>query len=116
MSASSEFVQVTKDGFRARLIVVFTVIGVGNLAAWAWALAAFADQPMLLGTAGLAFSLGLRHALDADHIAAIDNVTRKLMQDNKRPVAIGFFFALGHSAVLLLASLAVGFAASSLIE
>jgi len=116
MSAGSEFAQVTKDSFRTRLIAVFAVIGVGNLAAWAWALAAFADQPMLLGTAGLAFSLGLRHALDADHIAAIDNVTRKLMQDNRRPVAIGFFFALGHSAVLLLASLVVGFAANSLIE
>ena len=116
MSASREFAQVTKNGFRTRLIVVFTVIAVGNLAAWAWALAAFADQPMLLGTAGLAFSLGLRHALDADHIAAIDNVTRKLMQEHKRPVAVGFFFALGHSAVLLLASLAVAFAANSLIE
>jgi high-affinity nickel-transport protein len=116
MSASSEFKQVRKDSFRTRLIAVLAVIGVGNLAAWTWAMAAFADQPMLLGTAVLAFSLGLRHALDADHIAAIDNVTRKLMQENKRPVAVGFFFALGHSAVLLLASLAVAFAANSLIE
>ena len=116
MSVSSEFAQVTRDGFRTRLIAVFAVIGVGNLAAWCWALATFAGQPILLSTAGLAFTLGLRHALDADHIAAIDNVTRKLMQDNKRPVAVGFFFALGHSAVLLLASLAVAFAANSLID
>jgi high-affinity nickel-transport protein len=116
MSAVSQFAQTTRNSFRTRLIAVFAVIGLGNLAAWGWALVAFADQPMLLGTAVLAFSLGLRHALDADHIAAIDNVTRKLLQQHKRPVAVGFFFALGHSAVLLLASLAVAFAANSLIE
>ena len=52
---------------------------------------------MLLGTALLAYSFGLRHAVDADHIAAIDNVTRKLMQEGKRPVSVGLFFALGHS-------------------
>src|ERR1700754_3992658 len=118
MPAGTEFAQVTKqatkDSFRARLITVFAVIGAGNIAAWSWALAAFADQPMLLGTAGLAFSLGLRHALDADHIAAIDNVTRKLMQENKRPVAVGFFFALGHSAVVVVASLAVALPANAL--
>src|SRR5438105_4504791 len=116
MSAGSQNVPVKSNGFRARLIAVFAVIGFGNLAAWAWALAEFAGQPALLGTAALAYSLGLRHALDADHIAAIDNVTRKLMQQKKRPVAVGFFFALGHSAVVLLASLVVAFAATSLME
>jgi high-affinity nickel-transport protein len=73
-----------------------------NVAAWAWALAAFHDQPVLLGTALLAWSLGLRHAVDADHIAAIDNVTRKLMQAGRRSVTVGLFFALGHSAVVAL--------------
>ncbi|MGD7409260.1 HoxN/HupN/NixA family nickel/cobalt transporter, partial [Ralstonia pseudosolanacearum] len=53
---------------------------IANLAAWAWALAAFAGHPGLLGTALLAYLFGLRHAVDADHIAAIDNVVRKLMQ------------------------------------
>ena len=73
-----------------------------NVAAWAWALVAFQDQPVLLGTALLAWSLGLRHAVDADHIAAIDNVTRKLMQAGRRSVTVGLFFALGHSAVVAL--------------
>lgn len=77
---------------------------------------AFAHQPVLIGTAVLAYSLGLRHAIDADHIAAIDNVTRKLMQEGKRPVAVGFFFALGHSTVVVLASLAVALTASALSD
>lgn len=71
-----------------------------NLAAWAWALAAFSSQPVLLGAAWLAYSLGLRHAVDADHIAAIDGVTRKLMQDGKRPLTVGLYFSLGHSTVV----------------
>ncbi len=72
----------------------------GNIAAWVWALAAFHHYPVLLGTALLAYTFGLRHAVDADHIAAIDNVTRKLMQEGKRPVTVGFYFSLGHSTVV----------------
>jgi high-affinity nickel-transport protein len=75
-----------------------------NVLAWAWALSAFRDYPVLLGTALLAYTFGLRHAVDADHIAAIDNVTRKLMQKGERPVTVGFFFSLGHSTVVVLAS------------
>ncbi|GAC1326139.1 MAG: hypothetical protein NVSMB25_25270 [Thermoleophilaceae bacterium] len=56
----------------------------------------------LIGTALLAFTLGVRHAFDADHIAAIDNTTRKLRQDGQRPMSVGFFFALGHSTVVLV--------------
>ncbi|MGH9552357.1 MAG: HoxN/HupN/NixA family nickel/cobalt transporter [Terriglobales bacterium] len=106
----------TSDGFRRRLIGVFIVLIGSNLLAWAWALTAFAGQSVLLGTALLAYSLGLRHALDADHIAAIDNVTRKLMQDGQRPVAVGLFFALGHSTVVLVASIAIALAAKSLVD
>jgi len=116
MSASSERLREGVNGFRGRLIAMLAVLGAANLAAWIWALAGLSGRPALLGTAVLAYSLGLRHALDADHIAAIDNVTRKLMQQRKRPVAVGFFFALGHSTVVLLASIAVGVMASSLIE
>jgi nickel/cobalt transporter (NiCoT) family protein len=104
------------DEFRSRILTVFTFLIAANLLAWGWALTAFAGQPVLVGTALLAYSLGLRHAIDADHIAAIDNVTRKLMQEGKRPVAIGFFFALGHSAVVLLVSAAIALAAHSLSE
>jgi high-affinity nickel-transport protein len=83
---------------------LFGLLIAGNAAAWAWALAAFHDRPALLGTALLAWSLGLRHAVDADHIAAIDNATRKLMQEGRRPLTVGLFFALGHSTVVVLAS------------
>ncbi len=63
---------------------------------------AFGGQPLFLGTGLLAWGFGLRHAVDADHIAAIDNVTRTLMQQGRRPVTVGLFFALGHSAVVLI--------------
>ncbi len=75
-----------------------------NVAAWMWAAAALHGSPALMATALLAYGFGLRHAVDADHIAAIDNVTRKLMQDGARPVTVGFWFAAGHSAVVLLAA------------
>ena len=94
-------------GFRGRIVVVYGILIFANVSAWTWAFVEFAHQPVLIGTAVLAYSLGLRHAIDADHIAAIDNVTRKLMQEGKRPVTVGFFFALGHSTVVVLASLAV---------
>ncbi|WP_426442730.1 HoxN/HupN/NixA family nickel/cobalt transporter [Bradyrhizobium genosp. P] len=78
-----------------------------NVAVWLWAYVSFREHPLLLGTASLAYTLGLRHAVDPDHIAAIDNVTRKLMQDGRRPVTVGLFFALGHSTVVIAASLLV---------
>jgi len=81
---------------------------------WAWALLVFRQHPLLLGTALLAYGFGLRHAVDADHIAAIDNVTRKLMQEGKRPVSVGLFFSLGHSTVVVLASAAIALTASAL--
>jgi high-affinity nickel-transport protein len=67
-----------------------------------------------LGTAALAYSFGLRHAFDADHIAAIDNVTRKLMQEGRRPVAVGLFFSLGHSAIVVGLSVAIAVTATAL--
>jgi nickel/cobalt transporter (NiCoT) family protein len=103
-------------GLRGRIAGICGLLTLANLAAWIWAFIAFAGQPVLVGTAVLAYSLGLRHAIDADHIAAIDNVTRKLMQEGKRPVAVGFFFALGHSTVVVLASLAVAFTANALSD
>jgi high-affinity nickel-transport protein len=98
---------------RSRVIGLYLLLAAGTIAAWAWALVAFRPYPILLGTAFLAYSFGLRHAVDADHIAAIDNVTRKLMQDGRRPVAVGFFFSLGHSAVVVLACTAIALTASA---
>jgi nickel/cobalt transporter (NiCoT) family protein len=104
------------DDVRPRVRGLGLLLIVANVAAWLWALAAFAGQPVLLGTAALAYSLGLRHGLDPDHIAAIDNVTRRLMQEGRRPVAAGFFFALGHSSVVLVASAAVALAAGAFAD
>jgi nickel/cobalt transporter (NiCoT) family protein len=103
-------------GFRQRVVGIYTFLILANLSVWVWAFTAFAHQPVLIGTAILAYSLGLRHAIDADHIAAIDNVTRKLMQEGKRPVTVGFFFALGHSTVVVVASLAVALTANALSD
>lgn len=86
-----------------RLVTLFGLLIAANLAAWGWALVAFGDRPLLLAPAALAWGLGLRHAVDADHIAAIDNVTRKLVADGRRPLTVGLFFALGHSTVVTLA-------------
>ncbi|MEK6649213.1 MAG: HoxN/HupN/NixA family nickel/cobalt transporter [Actinomycetota bacterium] len=61
------------------------------------------------GTAVLAYTLGMRHAFDADHIAAIDNTTRKLMSEGKRPLAVGFFFSLGHSSVVATLAILLNF-------
>jgi nickel/cobalt transporter (NiCoT) family protein len=96
---------------RGPIVGIYSLLIGANLAVWAWALFVFREQPILLGTALLAYGFGLRHAVDADHIAAIDNVTRKLMQEGKRPLSVGFFFAMGHSTVVILA--AVGVAATA---
>ncbi|MDR3473462.1 MAG: HoxN/HupN/NixA family nickel/cobalt transporter [Devosia sp.] len=99
---------------KGRLIGIYGLLALLNIGAWLWALIAFHDSPAMLGVALLIYGLGLRHAVDADHIAAIDNVTRKLMQDNQRPVAVGFFFALGHSAIVIMVAAAIAGATSLL--
>ena len=100
--------------FRARLIGISALLAVLNVGAWLWAVIAFHDRLALLSVALVIYGLGLRHAVDADHIAAIDNVTRKLMQARQRPVSVGFFFALGHSTVVMIAAAAVALAATLL--
>src|SRR5258707_4685000 len=100
-------------GLRGKAIALYAFLIAANLAAWGWAVAAFSGNAVLLGTALLAYGLGLRHAVDADHIAAIDNATRKLMQEGKRPIGVGFFFALGHSTVVIAGGAAIAFAAGS---
>jgi high-affinity nickel-transport protein len=99
---------------RSKVVGIYGILLAFNLAAWLWAVVALHHFPVLLGTAFLAYSFGLRHAVDADHIAAIDNVTRKLMQEGKRPVAVGFLFSLGHSTVVLLGSVAIAWTALAL--
>jgi nickel/cobalt transporter (NiCoT) family protein len=97
---------------RQKIVGLYAFLLLFNVAAWAWAFIAFHHYPLLMGTSLLAYSFGLRHAVDADHIAAIDNVTRKLMQAGKRPVSVGLMFSLGHSTIVVLAS--AGIAATAL--
>ncbi len=92
---------------RAKILAIYVLLFAVNAVAWTWAVIALAERPTLLGTAFLAYVLGLRHAVDADHIAAIDNVVRKLMQEGKRPVSVGLFFSLGHSLAIALAVAAI---------
>ena len=94
--------------------MTYAILIAANVTAWVWAFAAFADRPALMATAFLAYTFGLRHAFDADHIAAIDNVVRKLMQDGKTPYSVGFFFSLGHSTIVVLASVAIAATAAAL--
>ncbi|RXZ33996.1 HoxN/HupN/NixA family nickel/cobalt transporter [Oxalobacteraceae bacterium CAVE-383] len=99
------------NNVRLKVFTLYAFLVCANIAVWGWAFAAFRNSPLLLASAVLAYTLGLRHAVDADHIAAIDNVTRKLMQENKAPISTGFFFSLGHSTMVLLMSVAVAIAA-----
>ncbi len=91
-------------GVKRKAILLVIGLVIFNLAAWVLAFAAFHDSPKLLMICLIAYGFGLRHAVDADHIAAIDNVTRKFMYNKKYPVSIGFFFSIGHSTIVVILS------------
>lgn len=86
-------------------IAILHIIGITCL------LFSIGDHPALIGLGFLAYTLGLRHAFDVDHIAAIDNTVRKLMQQGKNPMGVGFYFSLGHSTVVCLMAVATAFTA-----
>jgi high-affinity nickel-transport protein len=94
-----------------RLSGLFGSVALLHLVGWGIMLFLVAPHyPVMLGLGGLAYTFGLRHAFDADHISAIDNTTRKLLQEGKKPLGVGFFFSLGHSTVVLLIAVALGIA------
>ncbi len=97
---------------KRRLIGIYAILIGFNIGVWAALLLSSAKYGVLLGLAPIAYGFGLRHAVDPDHIAAIDNTTRKLMQDGKRPVGVGFFFSLGHSTVVFALSVLIALSAS----
>ncbi|KAF9542704.1 hypothetical protein EC957_001759 [Mortierella hygrophila] len=113
---------------RLRRKCLLTIGGLVLVNIIVWILAAFAAKayPSLLGAMVIAYTLGLRHAVDADHLAAIDNVTRKLMyqgslkarengQDSwTPPVCVGLFFSLGHSTIVIIASVALACTATAI--
>ena len=97
--------------------VIFSLLIGGILLMWAATSGHYklADGTLFgWGTGFLALTLGMRHAFDADHISAIDNTTRKLMSEGKRPLGVGFFFSLGHSSVVTFLAIALNFGIKSL--
>ncbi len=103
-------------GERVRLGGFFGMVALLHVAGWGLLLAYGLGNPAFLGLGGLAYTFGLRHAFDADHISAIDNTTRKLLQDGKKPVGAGFFFSLGHSTVVFVIALLLGLTVKSVVE
>ncbi|MGF6573632.1 high-affinity nickel permease [Paraburkholderia sp. GAS333] len=99
---------------RKKIAGLYGVLTLFNIGVWVWAFVAFHRYPLLMGTSLLAYSFGLRHAVDADHIAAIDNVTRKMMEENTRPITVGLMFSLGHSTIVILASIGIAATATAL--
>jgi nickel/cobalt transporter (NiCoT) family protein len=102
--------------------MVTTIIGL-NVVGWLMLAAAVGGHYHIsrteifgFGTGALAYTLGMRHAFDADHIAAIDNTTRKLVNDGKRPLSVGFFFSLGHSSVVFALAVLLNFGIRGLDE
>lgn len=98
-----------------RLAGFYGVIAALHLAGWGLYLHYAGTHPALVGLGFVAYMFGLRHAFDADHIAAIDDTARFLMQKGQRPLGVGFFFSLGHSTVVLVLAIAIAFAASAVV-
>jgi len=106
---------------RSQLSGFIGVIALLHVVGWGLVWWSAREFPIVVGLAGLAYAFGLRHAFDADHIAAIDNTTRKLMGPSTtlgpgtsgiqtRPFGVGFFFSLGHSTIVLLLTIAIAVA------
>ena len=101
---------------RTKIIGIYSLLIIYTLFVWLWAFYALKNSPLLFSTAILAFTFGLRHAVDVDHIAAIDNVTRKLLNEGKQPVAAGLFFSLGHSTVVIIATVCIALATATFMH
>jgi high-affinity nickel-transport protein len=104
------------SGERSRLAAFFGGVGALHVAGWGLLLVYGAGHPTILALGGLAYTFGLRHAFDADHISAIDNTTRKLLQDGRKPVGVGFFFSLGHGTVVFLIAVALGLTVKWIVD
>ena len=99
-----------------RLIATYGAVTLLHVLGWGMLILFAPHDTALFGLGALAYSFGLRHAFDADHISAIDNTTRKLLQGGKRPIAVGFFFSLGHSTVVLVIAIALGLAIRFVVD
>src|SRR6202162_1730608 len=103
-------------GERRRLAGFFSGVGILHVVGWGLLIFYGVGHPTILALGGLAYTFGLRHAFDADHISAIDNTTRKLLQDGRKPVGVGFFFSLGHSTVVFIIAAAVGLTVKWIVD
>jgi nickel/cobalt transporter (NiCoT) family protein len=115
-SMTALFRQSFDRGERSRLAAAFGGVGALHVAGWGLLLFYGLGHPTLLALGGLAYTFGLRHAFDADHISAIDNTTRKLLKDGRKPVGVGFFFSLGHSTVVFLIAVALGLTVKWIVD
>ena len=113
LSALSRVFQASSSNVRRRAIGLYAFLIAYNIVAWLLALIVFHDAKLIL-LAFTAYTFGLRHAFDPDHISAIDNVTRKLMQEKQRPVGVGFFFSLGHSTIVVALTVIIAITALGL--
>jgi high-affinity nickel-transport protein len=98
------------QGERRRLAGLGAAVTGLHLLGWGLIALYAPAHPVLAGLGVLAYSFGLRHAFDADHISAIDNTTRRLLADGGRPLTVGFFFSLGHSTVVFALSIGLAVA------
>ena len=103
-------------GLRAKVLGIYALLFSANVVLWIATLLTSFTYPVFFLLAATAYTLGLRHAFDADHIAAIDNVTRKLMHEKKKPATVGLFFSLGHSTVVFVVAVLIGLGAKILSQ
>ena len=96
-----------------RLAALYSFIGLLHVLGWGTYLHYAGHYPQLVGLGFVAYMFGLRHAFDADHIAAVDDTVRFMLQKGKKPLSVGFFFSLGHSTVVLALAVGIAFAASA---
>ncbi|PCG96987.1 Nickel/cobalt transporter, high-affinity [Penicillium occitanis (nom. inval.)] len=94
-------------------IGIISLIALINMLVWAVCGVVLHFYPSLISTAAISYSLGLRHALDADHISAIDLMTRRLLASGQKPVTVGTFFSLGHSTIVIITSIVVAATAAA---
>ncbi|KAK9765066.1 hypothetical protein K7432_006909 [Basidiobolus ranarum] len=116
MGIADTFMLEENRPFRRKVIVTISALVLINIGLWVAAVITLRSYNGLINQAVLAYTLGLRHALDADHITAIDNVTRKLIQTGKRPCLVGLFFSLGHSTIVIVASIAIAATATAVAD
>jgi high-affinity nickel-transport protein len=106
---------ILSQGEKIKLIIMYALIAVATLLGFAASVIVGNLSVLLAGLGIVSYVLGLRHAVDADHIAAIDNTTRKLLQEKKRPFTVGMWFSLGHSTIVVGLIVALIFATRAVV-